>query len=86
MEETDAKKVRFDENAVWDLVRKYKSIVIAKGKAFVELEPSENNRETILKEAMGRSGNLRAPSVVLGEKLFVGFSEPMYLNMFHKVG
>lgn len=82
VEEIDAKKVRFDEAAVWDLAGKYDSLVIAKGKTWIELEPVEANRETILKEVMGRSGNLRAPSLVIGKKLVVGFNEAMYRGLF----
>jgi len=31
---------------------------------------------------MGRSGNLRAPAVVIGNKLVVGFNEAMYKEIF----
>ncbi len=81
-EDVDAKKVKFDEDAVWDLVRKYEVVVIAKGKTVLELPPVMANRDAILKEVMGRSGNLRAPSVAVGSRLLVGFNETMYKGIF----
>lgn len=82
VEEHDARKERFDEQAVWDLAKRFKSLVIAKGKTFIEIEPHDENREKILKEVMGRSGNLRAPSVVIGDRLVVGYNEAMYKEFF----
>jgi len=82
IEEHDARKERFDEQAVWDLAKRFHCLVIAKGKTYIEIEPNEENRESILKEVMGRSGNLRAPSVVIGDKLVVGYNEAMYKEFF----
>lgn len=59
-----------------------KNNVIAKGKTYIEIVPNEENREIILKENMGWSGNLRAPSVVVDNKLVVGFNEAMYKAFF----
>lgn len=82
IEEHDARKERFDEQAVWDLAKRFHSLVIAKGKTYIEIEPNEESRESILKEVMGRSGNLRAPSLVIGDKLVVGYNEAMYKEFF----
>jgi len=64
------------------LVKKFHSLIIAKGKGYIEIAPDEANKEIILKEAMGRSGNLRAPSMLIGDKLVVGFNEAMYKEFF----
>lgn len=82
VEEQDAKKTRYDGDAVWDLMKKYEKVIIAKAKTRIELPPTEENKQTLLKEAMGRSGNLRAPSVVVGRHLVVGFNEAMYREIF----
>ncbi len=78
VQEEDAKKTRYDSDAVWDLMKKHEKVIIAKARSWIELAPVEENKPTLLKEAMGRSGNLRAPSLALGKVLVVGFNEAMY--------
>ena len=34
--------------------------------------------ETILAAALGRSGTLRAPTLRIGERLYIGFGEGLY--------
>lgn len=53
-------------------------IYIAKGKKILALAPDAANREEILKSAMGRSGNLRAPTLKVGKKVLVGFNDTLY--------
>lgn len=53
-------------------------VVIAKGKSLVEWVPTQENKDEILKLAMGRSGNLRAPSVMVGKTLIIGFNDTLY--------
>lgn len=48
----------------------------------VEWKPSAGNRAEILKEAMGRSGSLRAPSVKLGDTLVIGYNDAVYARFF----
>jgi hypothetical protein len=74
----DARKEKIDDDSAWEMLRKYDSVIIGRGKKFSEFEPVEDNRETILKAAMGRSGNLRAPALGLKEKIVIGFNEDMY--------
>lgn len=57
-------------------------IFVAKGKKWLELAPVEENREVLLKSAMGRSGNLRAPTLTVNDKMIVGYSEAMYGHIF----
>ncbi|MCG8636388.1 MAG: hypothetical protein MI863_21325 [Desulfobacterales bacterium] len=63
------------------MIREFKTVLIGKGKKILEFSPDEENREEILKAAMGRSGNLRAPSVKLGGKLLIGYNDEMYKNL-----
>ena len=58
-----------------------KTVYIGKGKKVLEFAPDESNREEILKAAMGRSGNLRAPAVKKGDTFFIGFNEDIYSNL-----
>ena len=53
-------------------------IIIASGKKIVEVTPSGENREEILKKILGRTGNLRAPAIRKGNSYYIGFNEEMY--------
>lgn len=44
--------------------------------------PDENSREEIMSLVMGRSGNLRAPTLRVGDAILVGFSKEMYESIF----
>ena len=77
----DAKKEKIGPDQAWDMIMKHKTIRIAKGKKTLEYVPADENREEILKQAMGRSGNLRAPTLSLGGTLMIGFNEGMYQGL-----
>jgi len=78
LKSVNAGKDKIDKDEAWELIKTYKTVVIGKGKKFQKFEPVEENREEILKEAIGRSGNLRAPSIKFGDKLIVGFNDEMF--------
>jgi len=54
---------------------------VAKGKKIEILNPHADSQETILKAVMGRSGNLRAPTVRVEDNFFVGFNSCLYENI-----
>ncbi len=74
----DARKQKIEADAAWELFQKYSTIIIGRGKKHEKYAPVRENKETILKQALGRSGNLRAPSLEIDGKLVVGFNEEMY--------
>ncbi|HCY86414.1 MAG TPA: hypothetical protein DHV36_14860 [Desulfobacteraceae bacterium] len=74
----DAKKEKIDADAAWEMITNAKTVVIGKGKKVLEFAPDEENREEILKAAMGRSGNLRAPTIRIGDRLLIGYNDDMY--------
>jgi arsenate reductase-like glutaredoxin family protein len=74
----NAGKDKISADEAWELIKTYKTVIVGKGKKFQRFEPMEENREQILKEAIGRSGNLRAPSIRVGDKLIVGFNDDMF--------
>jgi len=78
LKSVNASKDKIGIGEAWELIKKYKTVVIGKGKKFQKFEPMEDNREQILKEAIGRSGNLRAPSIEVGDKFIIGFNNDMY--------
>lgn len=77
-EVVDAKRVRFDEQQVWELLKDADLVTIAKGRKIQRLKPASDGREAILKGAMGPSGNLRAPTFRIGEKFVIGFNPELY--------
>jgi arsenate reductase-like glutaredoxin family protein len=80
-ETADARKQKIDNDHAWELICSQAQVFIGKGKKVLEFEPGEENREEILKAAMGRSGNLRAPTLKTGDRVFIGFNEDIYKNL-----
>ena len=78
---TDARKEKLDSTATWRLIQNAKAIYVAKGKKIEILTPHADSQETILKAVMGRSGNLRAPTIRVEDNFFVGFNSGLYENM-----
>lgn len=70
------------EDAAWRLLASAQEIVVAKGKAYVRLDSHTNSKEEILKQTLGRSGTLRAPALLLGDRLLVGYSDGLYSQFF----
>lgn len=65
----------------WDQITSSKEIYIGKGKKVVKFAPSEENKDEILQAAMGRSGNLRAPTIKTGTKMYIGYNDEMYQHL-----
>ena len=74
----DARKVRFDEKAAWEIVKEAKTITIAKGKKVTTWDPKVDKPELILKQVMGPSGNLRAPTYRVSDRIIIGFNPELY--------
>ncbi len=53
-------------------------VVTARGKAIREWDPSRDDKERILNDAIGPSGNLRAPTLQVGDVILIGFNREMY--------
>lgn len=75
---TEARKEKLDSTEVWERVKTAQSIHVAKGKKVDVFDPNVDPQDTILKAVMGRSGNLRAPTLQVGDTFFVGFNAPLY--------
>ncbi len=77
-EKSDARKDKIAEDKAWALISGKKQVFIGKGKKVLSFKPDELNKAEILKASMGRSGNLRAPSIAKEDKLYIGFNETIY--------
>lgn len=83
-EAVDARSVRMDEAAAWELLHRAAQITVATGKTVVHLKPKQDGKEAILKQVMGPSGNLRAPALRVGDEFVVGFHADFYQQWLQK--
>ena len=77
-EVVDAKKIRIDETAAWQLLKDAGAIAIAKGKKVHNFTSAKTEKDEILKHAMGPSGNLRAPTYRVKDQFVIGFNAELY--------
>jgi hypothetical protein len=77
----DARKEAFAAEEAWKLLAGVREILVAKGKHFQVFDPSKDSKEAILAQALGRTGNLRAPALLIGDRLLVGFSDSLYAQI-----
>ncbi len=76
----DARKEALAGEEAWNLLAGVHEVVVAKGKNFQIFEPQKNYKEEILKHTLGRTGTLRAPTLLIGDRLLVGYSDAMYAH------
>lgn len=74
----DARKERIDADEAWELIRAARSITTARGRKHQAWDPRTDDKAAILKQVMGPSGNLRAPTFRVGDAFVVGFSPGFY--------
>lgn len=63
-------------------MRTAEKIVVARGQKTLEYDPGSADKEELLKKITGRTGNLRAPTLRIGNVYYVGFNVTMYENLF----
>ena len=76
--EVNARKERIEAEAAWEKFAQAEMIYVVNGRKILDLPPTDENKETILDKAIGRSGNLRAPTIQVGNQFVVGFNEELY--------
>lgn len=74
----DARKRKIGSDEAWEILKTHKTILIGRGKKYKTYVPDEENREEILKAAMGPSGNLRAPTLEKEATLIIGYNPEMF--------
>ena len=80
----DARRQQIANENAWMLLKNAKEIVAGRGKKFFSFKPSEVGKEEILSNCLGRTGNLRAPTLKIGNRYVVGFNEDMYSTYLGK--
>jgi hypothetical protein len=81
-EVVDARKTRIDEQAAWELLKTADSVAIAKGKKIQTFTTGAEEKEALLQQAMGPSGNLRAPTYRIKDQFVIGFNADLYEDTF----
>ena len=74
----DARKASLAEEEAWQVLAAAQEIIVVKGKKRLVFDPRRDSRETILRETLGRSGTLRAPTLRIGDRLLVGYNDELY--------
>jgi arsenate reductase-like glutaredoxin family protein len=77
----DARKNVIKADGAWEMIAKVESLSVGRGKKVQTFLPDEENKDEILKVCLGRTGNLRAPTVRSGKRMYVGFNEEMYKEL-----
>lgn len=81
----NARKELINDDAAWKLLSSCNAIYIAKGKKVQEYTSDFVLKGEILKDSMGRSGNLRAPTIMVGSTCYIGFNQDMYDSFIKNV-
>ena len=79
--EDDARKEKIDEKGAWQLLKEASRVYVGMRGKFSQWRPAPLSREEIMSQAIGRSGNLRAPALKVGDVYIIGFSEEMYKSI-----
>jgi len=65
----------------WEILKDAVSIHVGRGKKMVVYTPDAESKEEILKVSLGRTGNLRAPTLRVGKEIYVGYNDVMYKEL-----
>ena len=78
--QTNATKERFGLENARGLLRNADHLYSSRGRKFVhlKLEGEDLTSEEVSKWMLGPTGNLRAPTLVYGRSVYVGFNEEAY--------
>lgn len=80
----DAKKDRRGRDEALKLARSLERVVAARGKKVVVFDMANDppDDDTLAAHLLGPSGNLKAPTLRIGDTLLVGFGEEAYRQVF----
>ncbi|MCY4343178.1 MAG: ArsC family (seleno)protein [Gammaproteobacteria bacterium] len=65
-----------------ELLRKATRVAVAKGRKLTEFSGANTTSDEAVTAMLGTTGNLRAPTLVAGDTLLVGFNEALYTEVF----
>ena len=65
-----------------EIAKKATRLIVAKGKKVDEFAPGGKAPKAAVDAMLGPTGNLRAPCLVAGKTVIVGFNEDVYSEIF----
>ena len=77
-EAVEARKEKIEGDDAWAILNSTPELIVGRGKKFQVYDPKNDDKEEILKACLGRTGNLRAPTLKMAGRVVVGFNEDMY--------
>ena len=77
----DARKEVIKTEGAWEILKEAEILHVGRGKKTVAFTPDAKSKEEILKVSLGRTGNLRAPTLRVGKMLYVGYNDDMYREL-----
>jgi arsenate reductase-like glutaredoxin family protein len=77
-EAVEARKQKIEGDNAWAILGSAKELVVGRGKKFQVYDPKKDDKAAVLKVCLGRTGNLRAPTLKMGDRVVVGFNDDMY--------
>ncbi len=78
----DAKKEPVEPDGLDELFAEKSRLVVAKGKKLVDVKFADLETEELEKLVIGPSGKLRAPTLIRGKTVVVGYHEEGYTKVF----
>lgn len=63
------------------LIKSFKKIFVAKGKRVIEYKSIHDDKQKVIKAALRRTGNLRAPAVHFESTIFIGYNNHIYQSL-----
>lgn len=76
--EVDAKREALQAAEVWERLKGADKVFVGKGQKVQVYVPDLSVKDTLMGDVLGRSGNLRAPALQVGNVYYVGFNATMY--------
>ncbi len=76
-EEVNANKNPINGENILVVVKDATEVIVASGKKTLVFDPVKD-REAMLAKIQGRTGNLRAPSLRVKGRMYIGYNEDMY--------
>jgi hypothetical protein len=77
-----ANKEKINSETAWEMLKSASLIRTGKGKKQQKWNPASDDKADILKDVIGPSGNLRAPTWKIGNEFVVGFNPELYAEVF----
>jgi arsenate reductase-like glutaredoxin family protein len=77
-ETIEARKEKIEGDDAWAILGSARELIVGRGKTFQIMDPKNDDKEAILKVCLGRTGNLRAPTLKMDDRVVVGFNDDMY--------